>query len=88
MAEASYPKYDRKTSGISANRRVLLVRLPEKKLRSPPKTETPLAALTASALSIVIDDAGSVRWSVREIICLSPAGQLAVFSRRSEADWR
>src|SRR5262245_8148141 len=62
MAEASDPKYDRKISGISTNRRVLLVRLPEKKLRSPPKTETPLAALPTSALSVIVDDAGSVRW--------------------------
>jgi hypothetical protein len=65
MPGASQPKYDRKTSGISTNRRVLLVRFAGKEIEESAKTETPLAALTASALSLSLmtpaPPAGSIR---------------------------
>src|SRR5271166_2506316 len=51
MAKTSVPKEDRKISGTTTNRRVFLVRFPEKKLKSPPKAERPAAAFVASALN-------------------------------------
>ena len=49
MADASDPKYDRKITGISANRRVLVVRLPEEIEESAAASPTRGARLSRPA---------------------------------------